>query len=375
MAYSLLLAIQKLRPYFQGHDIRVYTNQPLWKILHKPDLFGRLVNRAVELSQFNISYLYRQSIRGQALADFLTECSAPLESETPPEDSPKLAQLPIPWLLFVDGSSTSDSSEAGVLLVSPGGFEFQQSIRFNFPATNNCSEYEALLAGLRLAKFLQVQHLKVNSNSQLIVNYVLGGFTTKSPLIIKYLEETKSQLLEFKIATLEGILRGENQRADILEKLATDEDLSPSIGLYKVLLPSPSVAPLDETTLEVLTLYYGPNWMTQIHLKQFVETEFEEYLTAYGIQHRRSSVAYPQANGQVEVTNRTLLQSLRKNVQDSKSLWVKELPNMLWAYRTNTRKPTGESPFRLTYGTEALVPVEVGEPSTQVQNYNPKLNQ
>lgn len=48
--------------------------------------------------------------------------------------------------------------------------------------------------------------------------------------------------------------------------------------------------------------------------QQFFESKFEEYLVTYGIQHKRSSIAYPQSIGQVEVTNRSLLQSLRKNV-------------------------------------------------------------
>ncbi|XP_074323259.1 uncharacterized protein LOC141660193 [Apium graveolens] len=113
---------------------------PLRKILHKPDLSERLVNWVVELSQFNITYLPRPSIKGQALADFLIECSAPLVIETLIEDSSQLVHLPPPWLLFVDGSSTLDSSGARVLLISTEGFEIQQSIRFNFPATNNCSE-------------------------------------------------------------------------------------------------------------------------------------------------------------------------------------------------------------------------------------------
>ena len=47
---------------------------------------------------------------------------------------------------------------------------------------------------------------------------------------------------------------------------------------------------------------------------------------------------------------------------------------MLWAYRTDVRKPTGESPFRLTFGTEALTPVEVGEPSQRVLSYDQSLN-
>lgn len=54
---------------------------------------------------------------------------------------------------------------------------------------------------------------------------------------------------------------------------------------------------------------------------------------------------------------------------------MEELPNILWAYRTNTHKPTGESPFLLTYGTEALVPVEIREPSSRVQSYSPNSNE
>lgn len=93
------------------------------------------------------------------------------------------------------------------------------------------------------------------------------------------------------------------------------------------------------------------------------------------IQHRRSSVAYPQSNGQVKVTNRSLLQSLWKNLEDHKNLWADELPNVLWAYRTDNGKPTGESPFRLTYGTEALIPVKIGEPSLRLSHYDPELNE
>ena len=44
----------------------------------------------------------------------------------------------------------------------------------------------------------------------------------------------------------------------------------------------------------------------------------------------------------------------------AKGAWPEELPNVLWAYRTMARTPTGETPFNLTYGTEAVIPVEVG---------------
>ena len=65
------------------------------------------------------------------------------------------------------------------------------------------------------------------------------------------------------------------------------------------------------------------------------------------------------------MTNRTLLKIIKTKLDDAKGAWLKELPNVLWAYRTTVRTPTGETPFRLTYRTEAVIPVEVGVTSTR----------
>jgi hypothetical protein len=56
VAYSLLLASRRLRPYFQCHPITVRTNQPIRQVLHKPDLTGRMMAWAIELSQYDITY-------------------------------------------------------------------------------------------------------------------------------------------------------------------------------------------------------------------------------------------------------------------------------------------------------------------------------
>lgn len=125
----------------------------------------------------------------------------------------------------------------------------------------------------------------------------------------------------------------------------------------------------------IVTRFGIPRVLITNNGSQFVDAEFEEYLSAYFIQHLISSVAYPQSIGQVKVTNRSLLQSLRKNLEDHKALWVEELPSILWAYRTVNQKPTGESPFCLTYGTEAYVPVEIGEPSLRLDSYGHLLNE
>ena len=65
------------------------------------------------------------------------------------------------------------------------------------------------------------------------------------------------------------------------------------------------------------------------------------------------------------MTNRTLLKIIKTKLDDVKGAWPEELPNVLWAYRTTARTPTGETLFRLTYGTDAVIPVEVGVTSTR----------
>ena len=76
----------------------------------------------------------------------------------------------------------------------------------------------------------------------------------------------------------------------------------------------------------------------------------------------------------MKVTNRTLLKIIKTNLDDAKGVWPEELPNVLWAYRTTTRTPTGETPFRLTYGTEAVIPAEVGVTSVRRGTFNEECN-
>jgi hypothetical protein len=65
---------------------------------------------------------------------------------------------------------------------------------------------------------------------------------------------------------------------------------------------------------------------------------------------------------------------LKKKLGQRKGVWVEYLPEVLWSYRTTVITATGETPFALTYGMEAVIPVEVGSPSFRVAHYNPGLN-
>ena len=108
--------------------------------------------------------------------------------------------------------------------------------------------------------------------------------------------------------------------------------------------------------------------------RQFDSQGFREFCSDLGIKNQFSSPGHPQANGQTEVTNRTLLKIIKTKLDEAKGAWPEELPSVMWAYRTTARTPTGETPFRLTYGTEAVIPVEVGVTSIRRGTFREELN-
>ena len=69
-----------------------------------------------------------------------------------------------------------------------------------------------------------------------------------------------------------------------------------------------------------------------------------------------------------------MLKIIKTQLKGAKGIWSEELPSVLWAYRTTARTPTGETPFRLTYGSEAVIPAEVGLTSYRVHNHDENKN-
>ena len=108
--------------------------------------------------------------------------------------------------------------------------------------------------------------------------------------------------------------------------------------------------------------------------RQFDSQGFKDFCSGLGIKNQYSSPGHPQANGQTEVTNRTLLRIIKTKLDKAKGAWPDELPNVLWAYKTTARTPTGETPFRLTYGTEVVIPVEVEVANTRRTTFSKKEN-
>ena len=109
--------------------------------------------------------------------------------------------------------------------------------------------------------------------------------------------------------------------------------------------------------------------------KQFDNSAFRDFCSELGIKNNYSSPAHSQANGQVEVTNWTLLKIIKTRLEGAKGIWPDELPSVLWVYRTTVRTPTGETPFRLAYGADVVIPAEVGLTSYRVENYTEDKNE
>ncbi|GKD39737.1 reverse transcriptase domain-containing protein [Tanacetum coccineum] len=81
-------------------------------------------------------------------------------------------------------------------------------------------------------------------------------------------------------------------------------------------------------------------------------------------------VAHPQANGLVEKANKSLMEGIKTRLGRERAGWVDELPNVLWAHRTSIKTSNGETPFSLTYGSEAVIPAEIvgRHPRGKIQN-------
>jgi ribonuclease HI len=125
----------------------------------------------------------------------------------------------------------------------------------------------------------------------------------------------------------------------------------------------------------IITRFGIPRVLVSDNGSQFTSGPFREFCEQYGIRNHFSTPAYPQANGQAESSNKTLLDGIKKRLEKAKGRWVEELPNILWTYRTTPRCSTGETPFSLTYGVEAVIPLEIGLPTIRTEYYDPVTNE
>ena len=113
----------------------------------------------------------------------------------------------------------------------------------------------------------------------------------------------------------------------------------------------------------IVTRFGTPHTLVSDNGLQFDSKAFRRYCSELGIVNRYSTPAYPQGNGKAEAINKTIVNGLKKRLDNVKGRWVEELAHVLWTYRTIPRRFTGETPFSMTYGAEAVIPLEVNFPT------------
>ncbi|GAU44271.1 hypothetical protein TSUD_133170 [Trifolium subterraneum] len=558
VALALVTAARRLRYYFLAHTIVVRTDQSIKSLLVRPDMADRVLKWSLELSEFNIHYESRKSLKVQVLADFVAEMTC----------SPSSTDGANKWTIFVDGASNATGAGAGIILDNEEGILIEVSLAPSFPTSNNQAEYEAFLAGLRLAederitKFdsAEIQHVsrehnkradilsklastKRKNGNKSVIQEILYHPSIQKPTRVLDINAigdancwmTPERITKFDSAEIQHVSREHNKRADILSKLASTKRKNGNKSVIQEILYHPSIQK-PTRVLDINAIGDANCWMTPVynylahgtlpndekeaatvkrracsytllnnklyrrgfsipllkcadeatadyilreiheginsqhlgdakeHMKkcdkcqrhgdmhlapphelkslsspwpfawwgmdilgpftrgnlqckylivgvdyftkwveaeplpeitsfrilrffkrdilcrfgipqavvtdngtQFTDKTFRGFLAKINTKHHFTSVEHPQTNGQAEAANRVILRGLRRRLGDAKKQWVEELPHVLWAYRTTPHSTTGETPFRLAYGTEAVIPVEIGEPSRRTE--------
>ncbi|XP_072073857.1 uncharacterized protein [Arachis hypogaea] len=122
-------------------------------------------------------------------------------------------------------------------------------------------------------------------------------------------------------------------------------------------------------------LRYGlPRKIISDNGRKFTVKKIASFLTDLQIKHYFSSIEHPQSNGLAEAANKIILQALRKKLTDAKGCRAELIPEILWSYNTTPQFTTNKTPFRLVYVTNCMIPIEVGQGSTQAEYFDEGTN-
>nr|AAT77312.1 putative polyprotein [Oryza sativa Japonica Group]AAT77333.1 putative polyprotein [Oryza sativa Japonica Group] len=243
LLYAVIMTSRKLRHYFQAHRVTVVSSFPLGEVVRNKEVVGRIAKWVVELSQFDIHFVPRTAIKSQVLADFMADWTMPNNKSDNQGDNET-------WTMAFDGALNSQGAGAGFILTSPSGDQFKHAIHLNFRATNNTTEYEGLLAGIRAAAALGAKRLIVKGDSKLIANQVHKDYKCSNPELSKYLSEVRKLERRFNGIEVRHVYSKDNVEPDDLARRASRRELLEP-GTFLDVLTKPSV---KEVSGEV-----GPN--------------------------------------------------------------------------------------------------------------------
>ncbi|XP_026419519.1 uncharacterized protein LOC113315458 [Papaver somniferum] len=196
IALALLHASHRLKPYFQGRQIVVYSEYTLKRVLERADDSNRLAIWSNFLGAYGIKYETRNAEKGHALAALLAD--SPVDDiETVTEEEELLAGV-------------------GYVILTPEGSRIEKATRFGFRASNNEAGYEKAIIGLKAVKQLEAKNVKLRTDSMLVVNHFLGTYRAKEERMALYLDHMRELVNEFDQFSIGQRPQLENSHADTL---------------------------------------------------------------------------------------------------------------------------------------------------------------
>ncbi|GJZ64939.1 reverse transcriptase domain-containing protein [Tanacetum coccineum] len=381
---QLIAELPMLAAPMEKEELIVYLAAAKETVLSRPEVAGRLQKWSIKLGEYVIHYRPRVSVKGQILADFIVE--------RPEEDSPNTLM------------------------------EVEEELPEPFDAINNEAKYEALIARLSIAEQMGVKNLQANVDSRLVANQVNRTYIAKEADMVRYLEKVRTLTSCFKEFSIRQVPISENKKADALskitstsfahlskqvlveelkEKLISEAEILAAVEEEGDTWMTPIFEYLIEETLPVdvkkaravrrksqrfavinETLYkksFLEPWLRCVGLlqanyvlreihegscsmhadtqsvvakalrfglpgkiisdngKQFWDNPFKDWCEKLCIRQHFASVKHPQTNGLVERANRSLGEGIKAS--------------------------NGDTPFSLTYGTEAVISAKIGMPT------------
>ncbi|VFQ68476.1 unnamed protein product [Cuscuta campestris] len=368
-----------------------------WSVADMPGIDRSIIchRLAVREGSRPVRQKKRSAIKGQALADFLVE----MTGVTPDAAVDKPTEQW--WEMAVDGASGPKGYGGGVVFTTPEGFKIYHAIVFNFKLTNNEAEYEALAGGLRLGQALKINRVSIKSDSSLIVGQVTGNMEAREGRMAQYKDLVLALLKGFEEFKIAQIPRAENADADLLSKLTqyAPEHVS-KLARVEILdhasIEKLEVAAITEAGQPDRSNLVGADdhWMYDLmeYLMDGTLPEQDDRARKVKLRAPRFQVLdgklYKRAFGGPLLrclTNREaerVIAEVHEGVcaahQMSRTLSQRII---LLGYYWPTivqdceRRAHGETPFSLTYGCEARLPIEAEFPTFRESNYQPQQNE
>ncbi|KAK3029305.1 hypothetical protein RJ639_040141 [Escallonia herrerae] len=400
---ALITSARRLRPYFQSHSIIVLTDQPLRKVLLSPEASGRrppqLVisevidpwnlyvdgSSAVGSSEVGIILISPEGFTIEYALRFSFQAS-----NNEAEYEALLTGIRLAHALRVDSLSVHSDSQLVVnhvdalsRLASTEATDVRRSVYLEFLKDRSISSQieigiidqdpcwmDTIIKFLSTSELPSERHearnLRVRAARYALVEGVLYKKSFSLPYLRCLRQSESVYALQEGMDLLGPFLVASGQRRFMIV----------AIDYFTKWTEAESLATITSAKCEdffwknVVCRFGVPRALVVDNGKQFDNNNFQTFCTNLSIDLRFTSVAHPQSNGQTENMNRSILQGLKKKLDEAKGTWVDELSKVLWAYRTTPHSVTGETHFCLCYGTEALLPVEIRVPSIRALHFN-----